>query len=79
MLAQRLAVIGTVPEFELEELPLGPYALCRILRQCGETLGLSLDGQLTLYKVFERQVMDRLGDLFESANGTLDQEGILPG
>lgn len=79
LLAQRLAVIGTVPEFELEELPLGPYALCRILRQYGETLGLSLDGQLTLYKVFERQVMDRLGDLFESANGMLDQEGILPG
>ncbi|PKV14230.1 DUF1631 domain-containing protein [Xanthomonas prunicola] len=79
LLAQRLAVIGAVPEFELEDLPLGPYALCRILRQCGETLGLSLDGQLTLYKVFERQVMDRLGDLFESANSILDQEGILPG
>ncbi len=79
LLAQRLAVIGTVPEFELEELPLGPYALCRIVRQCGETLGLSLDGQLTLYKVFERQVMDRLGDLFESANSALAQEGILPG
>ncbi|USI99367.1 DUF1631 domain-containing protein [Xanthomonas prunicola] len=79
LLAQRLAVIGAVPEFELEDLPLGPYALCRILRQCGETLGLSLDGQLTLYKVFERQVMDRLGDLFESANSLLDQEGILPG
>ncbi|PPV09013.1 hypothetical protein XBLMG947_0661 [Xanthomonas bromi] len=79
LLAQRLAVIGTVAEFELEELPLGPYALCRIVGQCGESLGLSLDGQLTLYKVFERQVMDRLGDLFESANSTLDQEGILPG
>ncbi|AKM26326.1 DUF1631 family protein [Xanthomonas citri pv. citri] len=79
LLAQRLAVIGTVPEFELEELPLGPYALCRIVRRCGETLGLSLDGQLTLYKVFERQVMDRLGDLFESANSALAQEGILPG
>ncbi|MCL1498308.1 DUF1631 domain-containing protein [Xanthomonas nasturtii] len=79
LLAQRLAVIGAVPEFELEELPLGPYALCRVLRQCGETLGLSLDGQLTLYKVFERQVMERLGDLFERANSLLEQEGILPG
>ncbi|WP_055026979.1 DUF1631 family protein, partial [Xanthomonas euvesicatoria] len=79
LLAQRLAVIGAVAEFELEELPMGPYALCRIVRQCGQTLGLNLDGQLTLYKVFERQVMDRLGDLFESANGALAQEGILPG
>ncbi|MBB5863157.1 DUF1631 domain-containing protein [Xanthomonas sp. 3058] len=79
LLAQRLAVIGAVPEFELEELPLGPYALCRMLRHCGEALGLSLDGQLTLYRVFERQVFDRLGDLFERANGLLAQEGILPG
>ncbi|MCF5925524.1 DUF1631 domain-containing protein, partial [Xanthomonas perforans] len=50
LLAQRLAVIGAVAEFELEELPMGPYALCRIVRQCGQTLGLNLDGQLTLYK-----------------------------
>ncbi|MCS3747285.1 hypothetical protein FHY18_002896 [Xanthomonas arboricola] len=79
LLAQRLAVIGAVPEFELDALPLGPYALCRIVRECGQTLGLNLDGQLALYKVFEHQVMDRLGDMYERANGTLAQEGILPG
>ncbi|CAD7349228.1 DUF1631 domain-containing protein [Xanthomonas arboricola] len=79
LLAQRVAVIGAVAEFELEAVPLGPYALCRVLRQCGETLGLSLDGQLTLYRVFEHQVIERLNDLYERANGTLAQEGILPG
>lgn len=79
LLAQRVAVIGAVAEFELEAVPLGPYALCRLLRQCGEMLGLSLDGQLTLYRVFERQVIERLNDLYERANGTLAQEGILPG
>ncbi|XHH29009.1 DUF1631 domain-containing protein [Xanthomonas euroxanthea] len=79
LLAQRLAVIGAVPEFELEAVPLGPYAVCRVLRQCGQTLGLSLDGQLTLYRVFERQVIERLNDLYERANGALAQEGILPG
>ncbi|PPT39716.1 thymidine phosphorylase [Xanthomonas arboricola] len=79
LLAQRVAVIGAVAEFELEAVPLGPYALCRVLRQCGEMLGLSLDGQLTLYRVFERQVIERLNDLYERANGTLAQEGILPG
>ncbi|WP_076038412.1 DUF1631 domain-containing protein [Xanthomonas campestris] len=79
LLAQRLAVVGAVPEFELEAVPLGPWALCRVLRHCGETLGLSLDGQLTLYRVFERQVIERLGDLFERINATLAHEGILPG
>ncbi|KQQ80181.1 thymidine phosphorylase [Xanthomonas sp. Leaf131] len=79
LLAQRLAVIGAVAEFELEEVPLGPYALCRVLRECGEALGLSLDGQLTLYRVFERQLIERLNDLFERANSLLAQEGILPG
>ncbi|MGV7196772.1 DUF1631 domain-containing protein [Xanthomonas axonopodis] len=79
LLAQRLAVIGAVPEFELDALPLGPYALCRIVRECGQCLGLGLVGQLALYKVFEHQVMDRLGDVYESANATLAQEGILPG
>lgn len=79
LLAQRLAVIGVVAEFELEEVPLGPYALCRLLRQCGETLGLSLDGQLTLYRVFERQLIERSNDLYERVNSVLAQEGILPG
>lgn len=79
LLAQRLAVIGVVAEFELEAVPLGPSALCRILRQCGETLSLSPDGQLTLYRVFERQVIERLNDLYARANRVPAQEGILPG
>nr|WP_223214354.1 DUF1631 domain-containing protein [Xanthomonas cucurbitae] len=79
LLSQRLAVIGAVPEFELEAVPLGPYALCRIVRDCGLALGLNQDGQITLYKVFVRQLMERLGDLLERANATLEHEGILPG
>ncbi|KAB7762865.1 DUF1631 domain-containing protein [Xanthomonas maliensis] len=79
LLAQRLAVVGAVPEFDLELLPLGPYGLCRIVRTLGETLQLGLDSQITLYRVFERQVADRLADLYERVNGLLAHEGILPG
>ena len=52
---------------------------CRVLRDAGETLHMSLDAQLLLYKVFERQVMERYGELVERLNVLLTHEGILPG
>ncbi|WP_372018624.1 DUF1631 domain-containing protein [Pseudoxanthomonas sp. 10H] len=79
LLGQRFGVLAGRPAFDAEHLPIGPYALCRVLRDAGETLHMSLDAQLLLYRVFERQVMERYGELVERLNVLLTHEGILPG
>ncbi len=79
LLGQRLAVLAAGPEFDVEDLPFGPHVLCRIVRELGERFELGLETQLALYRVFDRQLIDRLGELLERANILLGHEGILPG
>ena len=79
LLAQRFGVLAGRPAFDAEHLPIGPYALCRVLRDAAEALQVNLDSQLLLYRVFERQVMERYGELVERLNVLLTHEGVLPG
>lgn len=79
LLGQRFGVLAAGPEFDVEDLPFGPYVLCRITRELGEQFELGLETQLTLYRVFDHQLLERLGELQERANILLAHEGILPG
>ena len=79
LLGQRFGVLAAQPAFDAESLPVGPYALCRILRACGERLGLNLEAQQQLYHVFERQAMERHVELLDRLNILLAREGVLPG
>ncbi|WNH53301.1 DUF1631 domain-containing protein [Stenotrophomonas oahuensis] len=79
LLGQRFGVLAAGPEFDVEDLPFGPYVLCRIARELGEQFDLGLETQLALYRVFDHQLLERLGELLERANILLAHEGILPG
>ncbi len=79
LLGQRFAVLAAQPAFDIERLPMGPYALCRALRDAGEQLQINLESQLALYQVFERQVMERHTELADRLNILLAHEGVLPG
>ncbi|MNU94312.1 hypothetical protein D3C71_842900 [compost metagenome] len=79
LLGQRFAVLAAQPAFDPERLPLGPYALCRALRDCGEQIQVNLDAQLVLYQVFDRMVMARHAELIDRLNILLEREGVLPG
>jgi hypothetical protein len=79
LLGQRFAVLAAGPEFDVEDLPFGPYVMCRIARELGEQFALGLETQLALFRVFDRQLIERLGELLERANILLAHEGILPG
>jgi len=79
LLGQRFGVLAAQPAFDVERLPVGPYGLCRILRECGERLELDTFAQLQLYHVFERQVLDLLVELLDRLNILLAREGVLPG
>ena len=79
LLGQRFGVLAAGPAFDAEDLPFGPHVLCRIARELGESFALGLETQLALYRVFDRQLIERLGELLERANILLTHEGILPG
>lgn len=79
LLGQRFGVLAAQPAFDAERLPVGPHALCRILRACGERLGLNLEAQQQLYHVFERQALERHVELLDRLNILLAREGVLPG
>ena len=79
LLGQRFGVLAGSPALDPERLPIGPHTLCRVLRDAGECLNLNLDSQLLLYRCFERQVIERYGELVERLNVLLTHEGVLPG
>lgn len=79
LLGQRLGVLAAAPAFEADTLPLAPQALCAMLRRIAEQDSLAVDVQLALYRSFERQVLERLGDILDRANALLAQHGVLPG
>lgn len=79
LLGQRFGVLAAGPAFDVEDLPFGPQVLCGIVRGLGERFDLGMETQLALYRVFDRQLIDRLGELLERANILLGHEGILPG
>jgi hypothetical protein len=79
LLGQRFGVLAAGPAFDVDDLPFGPQALCRIVRDLGEDFALGLETQLALYRVFDRQLLERLGELLERANILLAHEGVLPG
>lgn len=79
LLGQRLAVLAAAPALDAEHVPFGPTLLCGIVRRIGDEAGLELEGQLALYRSFERQVLERLGELLERTNVLLGHEGVLPG
>ncbi|WP_182266641.1 DUF1631 family protein [Stenotrophomonas maltophilia] len=79
LLGQRLGVLAAAPAFEADTLPLAPQALCAMVRRIAEQDALSVEVQLALYRSFERQVLERLGDILDRANALLAQSGVLPG
>ncbi len=79
LLGHRFGVLAARPAFEVEHLPMGPQALCRILREAGKQLQMGLDAQLALYRAFERHVLTHYATIVERANDLLTDAGVLPG
>lgn len=78
LLGQRFGVLAGKPAFDSETLPIGPQAVCRMLREASDCLGLSEEHRLMFFKVFEKQVMPLYGNLIESINNYLAKNNVLP-
>ncbi|MCX7033951.1 MAG: DUF1631 domain-containing protein [Arenimonas sp.] len=78
LLGQRFGVVAGKPAFDAENLPIGPQALCRMIRQSCDCLELSSEHRLLLFRTFERHLMPLYGTFIESINTYLSRNGVLP-
>ncbi|MFE8069475.1 DUF1631 domain-containing protein [Marinobacteraceae bacterium S3BR75-40.1] len=58
--------------------PLGPEVLCYGLAEACADLSIDIRAKLVIYKLFDRLLVGRLGDLYDEANLSLANDGILP-
>ncbi len=77
LIGQRFGVMAGRPAFDVENLPVGPQALCRSIRRATEKLNLDVEARLLLFRAFERQVMPLYGNLVEAMNNELSKRGVL--
>jgi len=78
LLGQRFGVVAGKPGFDSESLPIGPQALCRMIRQSCDCLELSGEHRVLLFRTFERHLMPLYGTFIESINTYLSRNGVLP-
>ncbi len=78
LLGQRFGVLAGKPAFDSENLPIGPQALCRMIRQASVCLELSGEHRQLLFRTFERHLMPIYGGFVESVNTYLSRNGVLP-
>lgn len=78
LLGQRFGVIAGRPAFDAEHLPIGPHALCDVLREAAVGLDLNLEYRLHLYRQFDRSVMQFIGPMYEAVNAYLIKQNVLP-
>ncbi len=79
LMGQRFGVLAGSPAFDATQVPIGPQALCRVLRtSAAAAFEIDLDSQLMLYKSFDIKVMADYTKWVEVLNALLSRQGVLP-
>ncbi|WP_161627306.1 DUF1631 domain-containing protein [Arenimonas composti] len=78
LLGQRFGVLAGRPAFDAENLPVGPQALCRMLRQASDCLQLQTEHRLLMFRIFDRHLVPLYGPYVEAVNSMLSRNGVLP-
>ncbi|MGQ0800342.1 MAG: DUF1631 family protein [Pseudomarimonas sp.] len=78
LLGQRFGVLASRPAFDAEHLPIGPKALCRILRSVVHPLKLENEHRVLLFRQFEKHMSVFASSFYDSINAYLVAEGVLP-
>ena len=77
-LGQRMALLGSGKKIEDSKLPLAPGCYCEALKKALGVIDIQLAAKLVVYKLFERQFIPQLTDLYCKANNQLIELGVLP-
>lgn len=60
------------------QMPLSPEVICGGLGEACSDLDIDIRAKLVVLKLFDRLLADTLGELYQEANRTLIDEGVLP-
>jgi len=77
-LSQRFGHLAGGIEIEGSNNPLGPAAICGGFRHALGNLQVDTPVLLVIYKQFDRQVMNYIGDLYAEINSLIARSGMLP-
>jgi len=77
-LNQRVSYLTGGCEVDQTNNPLAPAAICTAFHQVATAMSLDVPIKLVIYKQFEREVVDSLGDFYRETNNLLVQGGVLP-
>ncbi|WP_428609576.1 DUF1631 domain-containing protein [Sedimenticola sp.] len=78
-LDQRFSYLLNGMEIGEDGNPLAPATFCTAFKQSISMLEVPLAVKLVIYKQFEKEVIAKLGPLYDQVNATLAKAGILPG
>ncbi|MCB1785498.1 MAG: DUF1631 family protein [Gammaproteobacteria bacterium] len=77
-LAQRLSALFGGRPITIEKVPANPMQVIRLFDPVSRRLEVEKEVRLVFYTLFDRYVMSRLGELYQSFNKRLIDQGILP-
>ena len=69
-----------VPDIELKDaqMPLSPEIICGGVAEACSDLDIDIRAKLVVLKLFDRLLVDTLGEFYKEANRTLINEGVMP-
>lgn len=65
-------------EKEILELPFSPETLCKEFEKVLQRLSIEVKAKIFIYKIFDRQIISSLGQIYNELNSLLAAKGILP-
>lgn len=78
LLGYRYGVLASGSAFDAEHLPVGPHALCHVLRNTCHAMLPAMAARQIVYQQFERITIPHYPALLDSLNARLVGDGILP-
>ena len=77
-LEQRFQALMHVEALDIDQLPVGPAAICNAFADPLKSLDVELTVKLIIYKLFDKHVLRHLEALFDESNELMVAAGILP-
>lgn len=77
-LGQRYGELSSGTPVDKNRLPMGPDSFCHTLRDTAAALDLVPSARMQCYRLFERVLLQGLGDLYSGLNSYLIGKGVLP-
>ena len=77
-LGRRMSMLSSRQIDEELQLPLAPGSFCQAIKQSMAVAMIPLQAKLVIYKLFERQFIPGLSELYQQANAKLVELDVLP-